>query len=176
MSLSMGQIQTKSLDEFGVTWTCAQTMPTESKIRRKAIVRMRLLIPPESERCQTPALENTAILAGFMNVCCGFFLLGVCIESQAHNVGNAITWNREISRIVYERCASCHREGGSAFSLMRFQEVQPRAVAIKEAVLSRTMPPWGAVKGFGDFRNDQGLSQAELELITDWIDSDTPRG
>jgi hypothetical protein len=38
------------------------------------------------------------------------------------------------------------------------------------------MPPWGAVKGFGDFRNDQGLSQAELELITDWVDSDTPKG
>jgi hypothetical protein len=38
------------------------------------------------------------------------------------------------------------------------------------------MPSWGAVKGFGDFRNDQGLSQAELELITDWVDSDTPKG
>src|SRR5207244_529676 len=49
-------------------------------------------------------------------------------------------------------------------------------IAIKEAVLSRRMPPWGAVKGFGDFRNDQGLSQAELELITDWVDSDTPKG
>ena len=41
----------------------------------------------------------------------------------------------------------------------------------KEAVLARRMPPWGAVKGFGDFRNDQGLSQAELDLITDWVDS-----
>jgi hypothetical protein len=105
-----------------------------------------------------------------------FFLFGFCLESSAHNVGNAITWNREISRIMYQRCASCHREGGSAFSLMRYQDVQPRAVAIKDAVLSRTMPPWGAVKGFGDFRNDQGLSQAELELITDWVDSDTPKG
>ena len=54
--------------------------------------------------------------------------------------------------------------------------MQPRAVDIKDAVLSRRMPPWGAVKGFGDFRNDQGLSQAELELMTDWVDSDTPKG
>ena len=54
--------------------------------------------------------------------------------------------------------------------------MQPRAVDIKDAVLSRRMPPWGAVKGFGDFRNDQGLTQAELELITDWVDSDTPKG
>ena len=102
--------------------------------------------------------------------------LGVCADASAHNVGNAITWNREISRIIYQRCASCHREGGTAFSLMKYTDVQPRAVAIKQAVLSRTMPPWGAVKGFGDFRNDQGLSQAELELITDWVDSDTPKG
>src|SRR5262245_15961718 len=110
----------------------------------------------------------------FFFIACLFF--GICTESNAHNVGNAITWNREISRIIYQRCASCHREGGTAFSLMRYQDVQPRAVDIKEAVLTRRMPPWGAVKGFGDFRNDQGLSQAELELITDWVDSDTPKG
>jgi hypothetical protein len=103
-------------------------------------------------------------------------LFGIRFEAQAHNVGNAITWNREISRIIYARCASCHRENGTAFSLMKYQDVQPRAVEIKESVLSRRMPPWGAVKGFGDFRNDQGLSQAELELITDWVDSDTPKG
>jgi len=99
-----------------------------------------------------------------------------CVASQAHNVGNAITWNREISRIVYQRCASCHHDGGSSFSLVKYPEVQPRAAAIKEAVLSRRMPPWGAVKGFGDFINDQGLSAEELGLITDWVDSDTPRG
>jgi hypothetical protein len=103
-------------------------------------------------------------------------VFGLCADLYAHNVGNAITWNREISRIIYQRCASCHHEGGTAFSLMRYQDVQPRAVEIKDAILSRRMPPWGAVKGFGDFRNDQGLTQAELELITDWVDSDTPKG
>jgi len=105
-----------------------------------------------------------------------FLVLAVCATFAAHNVGNAITWNREISRIFYERCVSCHHEGGSSFSLMRFPDVQPRAVSIKGAVLSRRMPPWGAVKGYGDFRNDQGLSEEQLSLITDWVDSDTPKG
>jgi hypothetical protein len=104
------------------------------------------------------------------------FAVAIALDSNAHNVGSAITWNREISRIIYQRCASCHREGGTAFSLMKYQEVQRRAIDIKESVLSRRMPPWGAVKGFRDFRNDQGLSQAELDLITDWVDSDTPKG
>src|SRR5438552_19025035 len=97
-----------------------------------------------------------------------FFVFAASVESNAHNVGNAITWNREISRIIYQRCASCHREGGTAFSLMRYQDVQPRAVDLKDAVLSRHMPPCGAVKGFGEFRNDQGLTPVELELITAW--------
>lgn len=47
---------------------------------------------------------------------------------------------------------------------------------IKTAVLSRTMPPWGAIKGFGEFRNDQGLTQEQSELIVDWIQNDAPRG
>jgi mono/diheme cytochrome c family protein len=97
-------------------------------------------------------------------------------RSEAHNVGDAILWNREISRIFYQRCGMCHRDKGTAFSLMTFREVQPHAARIKEQVLSRRMPPWGAVKGFGEFKNELGLSQEEIGLITDWVDSDTPRG
>ena len=59
---------------------------------------------------------------------------------------------------------------------MEYKDVQPRAVAIRDAVLSRRMPPWGAVKGFGDFRNDQALTQEQIELFTLWIANDLPRG
>ena len=96
--------------------------------------------------------------------------------AHAHGSRDAITWNREISRIVYEKCASCHRPEGTAFSLMTFADAQPRATAIKETVLSRRMPPWGAVKGFGHFRNDQSLSQEQIELITKWVDGGIRRG
>jgi hypothetical protein len=93
-----------------------------------------------------------------------------------HDPGAYLTWNREISRVFYSRCADCHRQGGSAFSLMTYPEVQPHLTEIKDSVRNRRMPPWGAVKGFGDFRNDQGLTQEEIELIVDWIDSDAPKG
>src|SRR5262245_56333910 len=103
--------------------------------------------------------------------------LGVCAHLRAHDVSTTpITWNREISRIFYDRCVSCHRPGGTSFSLMTYPDVQPRAVAIRDAVLSRRMPPWGAVKGFGDFRNDQALTAEQIELITDWVQDDTPKG
>ena len=103
--------------------------------------------------------------------------LGVCAHLRAHDVSTTpITWNREISRIFYDRCVSCHRPDGTSFSLMTYPDVQPRAVAIRDAVLSRRMPPWGAVKGFGDFRNDQALTAEQIELITDWVQDDTPKG
>src|SRR5262249_47784295 len=103
-------------------------------------------------------------------------LMGVSTIVRTHDPNATITWNREISRIVYERCAVCHRPGGTAFSLMTYQDVQPRAAEVKAAVLSRRMPPWGAVKGFGEFRNDQGLTQEQIGLITDWIETGALRG
>jgi len=95
---------------------------------------------------------------------------------SAHGSGNAITWNREISRLVLDKCASCHRPDGSAFPLLTYKDVQPHATAIKASVLARTMPPWGAVKGFGNFRNDQSLSQEQIELVTKWVDGGIRRG
>jgi len=107
-------------------------------------------------------------------VAASFWYIGAVLS--AHGSGDAITWNREISRLVIDKCASCHRPGGSAFSLLTYKDVQPRATAIKAAALSRTMPPWGAVKGFGNFRNDQSLSQEQIELITKWVDGGMRRG
>ena len=120
------------------------------------------------------ALIRKALPRAFLVValCSG---LGAAVA--AHNIGSTpVTWNREISRLVYDKCASCHRPGGTAFSMMTYADVQPRLVAIKTAVLSRTMPPWGAIKGFGEFRNDQALTQEQIELVVDWIQNDAPRG
>ncbi|MBS1831585.1 MAG: cytochrome c [Acidobacteria bacterium] len=87
-----------------------------------------------------------------------------------------VTWTREISRIVAKRCLGCHSEGGKAFSLASFAAARPWAKAIKEEVLSRRMPPWGAAKGFGDFAGDQALSQEEISLIADWVEGGAPEG
>jgi hypothetical protein len=96
---------------------------------------------------------------------------------EAHDIiTTKLTWTREISRIVYAHCGSCHRTGGMAFSLMSYEEARPWAKAIQEEVLERRMPPWGAVKGFGDFRNDQALTQEQIELIAGWVEGGAPQG
>jgi hypothetical protein len=103
-----------------------------------------------------------------------FCLLSV---AQAHDIiTTKITWTKEISRLVYKRCATCHRDGGSSFSLMTYEEARPWAKAIKEEVLERRMPPWEAVKGFGEFRDDRGLTQEELETISSWVEGGAPEG
>ena len=105
------------------------------------------------------------------------WLAGGSSVLRAHDPSAApITWNREISRIVFEKCASCHRDGGTAFSLMTFQDAQPHASAMKDSVLARRMPPWGAVKGFGAFKNEQGLTQEQISLIADWVEGGVTRG
>ena len=112
-----------------------------------------------------------------VRVVSALLLMGACFTVRAHDViTTKVTWSREISRLVYRRCASCHRAGGSSFSLMNYQDARPWAKAIKEETLERRMPPWGAVKGFGSFRDDQGLTQEDLELISDWVEGGAPDG
>jgi hypothetical protein len=47
---------------------------------------------------------------------------------------------------------------------------------MKDSVLARRMPPWGAVKGFGNFRNDQALTQEQIALVADWVEGGITRG
>ncbi len=96
---------------------------------------------------------------------------------MAHDViTTKVTFSREISRLIYQRCASCHHDGGAAFSLTTYEQARPWAKAIKEEVNERRMPPWGAVKGFGEFRDDQGLTQEQIELLDDWVEGGAPEG
>jgi hypothetical protein len=96
---------------------------------------------------------------------------------HAHDIiTTKITFSKEISRLIYKRCATCHREGGAAFSLMTYEEARPWAKAIKEEALERRMPPWEAIKGFGEFRDDRSLTEEELETISAWVEGGAPEG
>lgn len=104
-------------------------------------------------------------------------LFAAVTVANAHDIiTTPITWSREISRIVLKKCAGCHTQKGSAFPLTTYKEVRPWVVAIREEVLHRTMPPWGAVKGFGEFSNDTSLTPEEIELIVKWSEGGVPEG
>jgi hypothetical protein len=95
----------------------------------------------------------------------------------AHDVITTnLTFTQEISRILNKHCVSCHREGGTAMSLNTYEEARPWAKAIRDEVLERRMPPWDAVKGVGDFRDDQSLSQPEIDMLVGWVEGGAPEG
>jgi hypothetical protein len=106
----------------------------------------------------------------------GMLMLRVSATDAHELITTKITWGREISRVFSRRCISCHHKGGSAFDLSAYERARPWAEAIKQEVLERRMPPWGAVKGFGDFRDDDGLSENEIALISSWVEGGAPRG
>jgi hypothetical protein len=60
--------------------------------------------------------------------------------------------------------------------LTDYEAVRPWAKAIRDEVLSRRMPPWGAVKGFGEFRDDLSLTQDEMNRIAEWVEGGAPEG
>jgi hypothetical protein len=103
-------------------------------------------------------------------------LVSVSLLSAHTVITTKITWSREVSRIAYLHCASCHHDGGSSFSLMTYEEARPWAEAIKQQVIARRMPPWNAVKGFGEFKNDRGLTQEEIGIIANWVTGGAPEG
>ena len=104
-------------------------------------------------------------------------LLATAACAWAHDpITTNLTWTQEISRLVYKHCAGCHHEGGRAMSLVSFEEARPWAKAIRDEVLARRMPPWDAVRGVGDFRNDQSLSPPEMDLLVSWVEGGAPEG
>jgi hypothetical protein len=88
------------------------------------------------------------------------------------------TFTADVWPIMQARCVACHQPGAVApMPFTSYKEVRPWSRAIREAVVSRSMPPWHAAPGAAHaFRNDRSLSQAEIDTLTAWVDSGSPEG
>jgi hypothetical protein len=95
----------------------------------------------------------------------------------AHDpISTKVTWEGEIKRLVEARCVSCHSAAGRApMPLTTYEEARPWARAIREEVLTRRMPKWHVVRGYGDFINDPSLSPFEVALFAAWADGGAPK-
>ena len=120
---------------------------------------------------------NTLLRRGVGFTACSALLLFSSTPLRSHDaITTKLTWTQEISRIVYKRCGGCHHPGGAAMPLTSYSEARPWAKAIRDEVLSRRMPPWGAVKGIGDFVSDPSLSQPEIDMLVFWVEGGAPEG
>src|ERR1700677_1127331 len=87
------------------------------------------------------------------------------------------TFNKEVLPILEQRCQECHRSGEAVpFTMMSYQEARPWAKSIKQAVLTKKMPPWFADPHYGKFSNDRSLTQHEIDILVAWVDAGAPEG
>ena len=91
--------------------------------------------------------------------------------------GTPVTYHRDVVPVLQKRCQGCHRPGEAApLSLLSYQEARPWAKAMREAVLTRKMPPWFADPRYGKFSNDRSLPQSEIDTLVRWADAGAPEG
>ena len=96
--------------------------------------------------------------------------------ARAHaQATTTVQFDREIVQILDNHCVMCHMEKGPAFPLVTYEQTYTARWKIRQDVLARHMAPWAAVPGYGDFANDNGLTQREIDFLVAWAESYGPR-
>src|SRR5687768_3318642 len=108
--------------------------------------------------------------------------LAVIACAAKEDDADEITFSKTIEPLVQEKCQRCHREGGIApFALVSYRDVQRRGNMLKEKIIAREMPPWGAFddescKVQHEFRDDLSLTQEQIDLFAKWVERGMPEG
>ncbi len=106
----------------------------------------------------------------------GMLRIGLVFACTA--LAGAQTFSKDVYPILRAKCQGCHQAGEiGPMAFTGYQDTRPWAKAIREAVLSRTMPPWHAdPKTSQHFQNDRSLAEAEIRTIAAWVDAGAPEG
>jgi Cu/Ag efflux protein CusF/cytochrome c5 len=86
-----------------------------------------------------------------------------------------VQFDREIVHVLDNHCVVCHSQKGLAFPLVTYEQTYGARWKIRQDVLDRHMAPWAAVPGYGEFVNDNGLTQREIDFLVSWAESFGPR-
>ena len=103
---------------------------------------------------------------GFVQVFVLFFATSFLGAAKAQQ----ITYHDQIAPIINTHCIRCHQpDNVGPFSLQRYEDVASRAKFIGFVTQTRYMPPFKADNSFQHYKNENILSQDEIQLIQDWI-------
>ena len=105
-------------------------------------------------------------------------VIGTAQAASPAPAASVPTFSKDVAPIVFNNCASCHRAGEVApMTLTSYEDVRPWAKVIKNKVVSREMPPWGADPAHSlKMRNDRSLTPAQIDTIVAWVDGGAPKG
>jgi peroxiredoxin len=88
-----------------------------------------------------------------------------------------VSYAKDISRIIQNRCQECHRPGQiGPMPLLTCDDASSWAQMIREVVSDERMPPWHADPKHGKFKNDRRLTSDEKTKLLAWIDAGCPEG
>jgi Tfp pilus assembly protein PilF/mono/diheme cytochrome c family protein len=97
-------------------------------------------------------------------------------EKEVHQKAQ-ITFNRDIARIIFTSCSTCHRPGEAApFSLLNYNDVKKHAHQIAEVTRTRNMPPWLPEPQQVKFADEMRLSESQIDLIQKWVNQGATEG
>jgi peroxiredoxin len=102
---------------------------------------------------------------------------GCLIARPKAREAGSVSFHKDVVKILQNNCQECHHAGTAApFSLLTYDDAVSWSAMLKEVVLERRMPPWHADPRHGHFSNDRSLSQAEINMLVDWVNQGTPEG
>jgi len=113
---------------------------------------------------------------------CGSAAIVSVSASRGQSAGAAraaITFSKDVAPIFQEKCQVCHQPNSIApMQLITYADAKKFAGAIKTKVEARVMPPWHIDRNIGikSFKNDRGLTDAELNTIVSWVDGGAVEG
>jgi hypothetical protein len=103
--------------------------------------------------------------------------LAAIVRAGDHADPAAPTFYKDVLPLLEQHCQACHRPGEAApMSLLDYQSTRPWAKAMKQAVLTRKMPPWFADPHIGKFANDRSLPESAIRTIAAWVDAGALEG
>jgi mono/diheme cytochrome c family protein len=86
-------------------------------------------------------------------------------------------YHEHVAPILLTHCASCHRPGEVApFPLLSYADARKRGRNLLQVVEDRYMPPWHPAPGYGSFRNELRLAEAQIATLRDWVKAGMPEG
>jgi Flp pilus assembly protein TadD len=86
-------------------------------------------------------------------------------------------FHRDIAPILFSYCASCHHAGGTGpFPLITYDDARRHAREIASVTHRRYMPPWLPEPGYGEFEGERRLTDAQIQVIAEWVNSGTREG
>ncbi len=87
------------------------------------------------------------------------------------------TFYKDVLPVLEQHCQTCHRPGEAApMAFLTYQGTRPWAKAMRDAVLTRKMPPWFADPHYGKFSNDRTLSARDVNTLVAWADNGALEG